>query len=105
MTNKENLSKQFDNLVLVPQGLLFEVKETQEKILAVLENLPSTHSSPGVGTNKYISEKEAKDLLGKGTTWFWQMRTQGKLPFKKIGSKIFYSMDSLERLFERNNHE
>ncbi|MBI4947607.1 MAG: helix-turn-helix domain-containing protein [Bacteroidetes bacterium] len=54
----------------------------------------------------YITEAEAKKLLGRKTTWFWQMRTSGRLPFSKVGNKVFYNRNDIAKLLtdNRQNH-
>jgi len=50
----------------------------------------------------YIEEKEAIQLLGRKTTWFYNMRHSGKLPYTKIGSKTFYSKADLIKILDNN---
>ena len=57
------------------------------------------------GNSNYIPESEAKKLLDKKTTWFWQMRTNGKLPFSKVGNKVFYQKSDIVKLLENNKSE
>ena len=48
----------------------------------------------------YVSELEAKKLLGRGTTWFWERRTSGELPYTKLGGQVFYLMKDLVKYLE-----
>ena len=50
--------------------------------------------------NGFISEKEAIKLLGRSQTWFWRKRNEGFLPFKKMGSAVFYEKNQLFNLLE-----
>jgi hypothetical protein len=50
--------------------------------------------------NDYITEKEARTIFQRKSTWFWQMRKEGKLPFSKIGKTIYYSKAEIKNLFE-----
>lgn len=84
---------------LVPKTWLSAIEEAQRKILSLLEKGNNT-AETGIGD--YISEAEAKKLLGKKTTWFWQMRTSGRLPFAKVGNKVFYQKSDIIKLLERN---
>jgi hypothetical protein len=85
-----------DGYLLVPKAWLEAIMETQRKILCLLEKDGiSEKDSP---LNGYISELEAKKLLGRKTTWFWQMRTSGRLAFAKVGSKIFYNKTDIAKL-------
>ena len=50
--------------------------------------------------NGYVSEDDAVKLLGKAKIWFWRKRKEGVIPYKKLGSTIFYLKDDLFNLFE-----
>jgi len=101
MSEREREQKQFNAMVLVPKQLLESVYKTQERILSALEELPTAQPVlTGMIGGKYIPETTAKTMLGKGTTWFWQMRKSGKLNYKKVGSKIYYVIEDIENLIE-----
>ena len=83
-------------MVLVPVAWL---KQLEEK----MDSLMSRYQEPEVKTlGGWISEEEAKKLLGRETTWFWQKRKVGELRYTKAGNKIFYEMDDLKLFLERN---
>ena len=48
----------------------------------------------------YVSEFEAKKLLGRGTTWLWERRRSGELPYTKLGGQVFYLMKDLVKYLE-----
>jgi hypothetical protein len=50
--------------------------------------------------NDYVSELEAKKLLLRGTTWFWERRRSGELPYTKLGGQVFYLMKDLVKYLE-----
>ena len=50
--------------------------------------------------NGFISESDACKLIGKSKTWLWRKRSEGTLPFKKLGSKIFYAKTELFNLLK-----
>ncbi len=50
--------------------------------------------------NGFISESDACKLIGKSKTWLWRKRTDGILPYKKLGSKIFYAKSDLFNLLK-----
>ncbi len=93
-----------ENLILIPEKTLNELLSNQEEILRLLQkaNIKPANSSL---SHKYISEMEAKNILNKGTTWFWQQRTQGKLAYSKVGNKIYYKKSDIDKLFENNSYE
>jgi len=90
-------NKQSGALMLVPQNFLNGIEETQKEILAYVKKLKPTDENVG----DYISEAQAKKLLKKGTTWFWNKRTANELPFTKVGNTIYYSKADIQRLFDK----
>ena len=61
-------------LSLVPEELLDEIKSKQDKIISLLEN------GQLITQNEFITESQAKEILQKKSTWFWQMIKIGNLP-------------------------
>ena len=82
-------------LVAVPKSYLEGLLENQKEILNLLKGKIDL-SSQSIGD--YITEEEAQKMLGRKTTWFWDMRTKGKLAFSKVGNKIYYSIKDIENL-------
>ncbi len=92
---KHNLNQRNEQgFVMVP----YERLEAIEKMLS--EILALSQSKKGIGSESlnHITEKEAMKLVGKKGTWFWLMRRSGQLKFTKVGSKVFYSVDELQKL-------
>lgn len=50
--------------------------------------------------NGFVSESDACKLIGKSKTWLWRKRTEGVLPYKKLGAKIFYAKSDLFNLLK-----
>ncbi|MBT3424873.1 MAG: helix-turn-helix domain-containing protein [Bacteroidetes bacterium] len=100
MKNKDFLDSSFDQLVLIPKRQLDEIQLVQEKILNAISNKEFKSPIKGAIANKFIPESTAKEMLGKGTTWFWQKRRDGELNFRKVGNKIYYKLSDIEKLFE-----
>jgi hypothetical protein len=67
-------------LTVISEDFLEAINEKQDKIISLLQdgNLGSQ--------NDFITENEAKELLHKKSTWFWQMRKDKILPFEKLAS-------------------
>lgn len=87
---------------LVPKAFLQSIAESNLKILSFLEN-GNNASINSIGD--YISETDAKNLLSKKTTWFWNMRKSGKLAFSKVGGTNFYNKSDIIKLLENNRHD
>lgn len=82
-------------LTIIPETFLKEIKENQEKIIDLLNNKENRKKG-------FVTEKEARLLFNRKSTWFWQMRKNGILPFSKIGKSIYYSVNDIDALIENN---
>ena len=69
----------------------------EKKLDQLLQQGP-IKSSDSLG--QFISEEKAKELLGRGTTWFYYQRRDGRLKSYKVGSSVFYQLKDLENLIE-----
>ena len=96
--NTLNLN-QFNDLVMVPNRLLKEVLDGQKKLMELLTKNHKGQSQVSSSPDKLISEVEAKKLLGRETTWFWQKRKSGELKYRKMGNKNYYRLSDIEALF------
>lgn len=88
-----------DAFYLIPAPLLKQLLDGQEAILSKLNSVTSDVLSKPVGD--YISEAEAKKLLNKKTTWFWNMRKSELLPFSKIGNTVYYKKQDILELLNK----
>lgn len=70
------------------------------QILKKLEDIDEKLERP-TSVNDYISERDAKKLLARGTTWFWEQRKMG-LPFFKLGAEVYYMKIDLITLMKTN---
>ena len=95
---KENLLTEAKTMVLVPQETLVLLIAGQERILRAISEKAERKDSIG----DYISETEAKKILGRKATWFWSLRKNGKLAYTKVGNKIFYSRADILSFIELN---
>ena len=86
-------------LSIVPDSFLEKLNEKQDQIIDLLK------SSDKLSKNEFLTEKEARELLQKKTTWFWQMRKDGLLPFRKIGKSIYYSKKEINQLLENSKQK
>lgn len=99
--SKNNLNqKNEQGFVIVPYEKLEAIEKMQSEILALLQ----TKKGKGSESLNHVTEKEAMKMVGKKGTWFWQMRRSGQLKFTKVGSKVFYSVDELQKLVSEGGH-
>jgi hypothetical protein len=93
---KNNYSQEPTNLVVVPAQLVDEIKQ-------LLNDLKVNQSSKSDSTpvfGEFISEKDARKLLDRKTTWFYEQRRSGRLPYSKVGSKVYYKLIDIHKLLE-----
>lgn len=86
-------------LSIVPDSFLEKLNEKQDQIIDLLK------STEHQNQNEFLTEKAAMELLQKKTTWFWQMRKDGLLPFRKIGKSIYYSKKEINQLLETSKQK
>ena len=68
------------------------------QIFKKLEDIDKKIEKP-LTVDDYVSERDAKKMLKRGTTWFWEKRNQG-LPFFKLGAEVYYKISDLLTLFQ-----
>lgn len=95
MLKNNNIQEQ-TNLVLVPVQLVDEIKQLLNELK--LNQTSKSDSLPVLG--EFISEKDARKLLDRKTTWFYEQRKCGRLPYSKVGSKVFYRILDIQNLIE-----
>lgn len=76
-----------------------KLDELFNKVDLLTQNMKNTHSDTK-GLGDYISEKEAKELLQKGTTWFWNKRQSKELSAKKAGNTLYYKRSDILKFIE-----
>lgn len=76
-----------------------KLDELFNKVDMLTQNMKNTHSDTK-GLGDYISEKEAKELLQKGTTWFWNKRQSRELSAKKAGNTLYYKRSDILKFIE-----
>lgn len=68
------------------------------QILKKLEDIDNKIEKP-LTMDDYVSERDAKKMLQRGTTWFWEQRKMG-LPFFKLGAEVYYKKSDLLALIK-----
>jgi hypothetical protein len=99
MTMNNSKSNEVQSLVVIPLQKLDELIDKQNEILGLLTNNQESTKNNDVHPD-YVTELKAKKMLGKGTTWFWQQRQSGILPFSKVGRTIYYRLTDIQSLLK-----
>ncbi len=84
--------------LLIPQEKFDQLNNKIDELFAVLcqkNELP-------LKIEDWVPEAYAQKLLGLKKTSLWALRKKGKIIYSKVGSKIFYSKNSIEKLLNRN---
>ena len=74
-------------------------KNDSIQIFKKLEDI-DTKLNKSKSVSDYVSELEAKQLLGRGTTWFWERRRSGELPYTRLGKQVYYLRKDLVKYLE-----
>lgn len=85
-------------------GFYLIPKPEYDRLLRGMEELRELFNAQtaGVRLQDWIDEKQAQTLLGLKTTTLWALRKTGKLTFSRLGNKIFYSLESINTLLNKN---
>jgi hypothetical protein len=68
------------------------------QIFKKLEDIEKRLEKP-LTVDDYVSERDAKKMFKRGTTWFWEKRNQG-LPSFKVGGEVYYMKSDLLSLIK-----
>lgn len=71
--------------------LTSDVKEIKEHLLG--------HSAKS--QKQYLNQAEAEEYLNCKTTWLWEQRRKMRLPYRKLGKRVYYQRSDLDVLIER----
>jgi hypothetical protein len=82
--------------VIVPYD---RMEELLQRLCSIEKSLHQNKSNSG-GLGDYISEHEAKKILAKQTTWFWNKRLSGELTGKKAGNTWSYKQNDILKFIE-----
>ena len=85
------------NMVLMEEQKIERLFKKVEQIYDVLINGASKTTGD---LNGFVSEDDAVKRIGRSKTWLWRKRTEGSLPFQKLGSKVYYLENDLLNLFQ-----
>ena len=89
-------SQVFANQLTTVEDLINFKKE----LISEIRSLFSVHTSQPV--KRWLKSFEVKELLHISTGTLHNLRTNGTLPFTKIGGVVFYDMQVVERILEKH---
>lgn len=95
--NRENSqSPLFANQLTTVQDL----NNFKKELLTEIRQLISSHTTQPV--KRWLKSFEVKELLHISTGTLHNLRTNGTLPFTKIGGVVFYDMIAVEKILEKH---
>jgi hypothetical protein len=81
-----------DDLADFKRQLLFEIKTMIKELV-------------GHPTKKWLKTHEVRKLLNISGGTIHRMRTSGTLPYKKIGSIIYYDIEDIQRMLDAKSEK
>ena len=81
--------------IITKEDLQHFKKELVAEIKEALKEQPNT-------TKKYLQSPEVRQLLGISPGTLQHLRVTRQLVFTKIGGKIFYDMEDIQKMIDRN---
>lgn len=63
-------------------------------------NYISSLSNPNDSNKQWLRTKEALNYLKISSGTLQNLKVSGKLPYKKVGGTVYYSLNDLETLFK-----
>jgi len=94
--------KQKLKFVLIP---FEDIEEFKAKVNSIFEKVCIHESEKNETLGDFITEKEAKAILSKGTTWFWNRRKSNELIGKKAGNTWYYQRSEIIKYIENGKSE
>ena len=72
----------------------------KRELISEIKQLISAHTTQPV--KRWLKSFEVKELLHISTGTLHNLRTNGTLPFTKIGGVVFYDMIEVEKILEKH---
>lgn len=94
-----NHSLEETEYVMIPRKELNTITELLRQVLEKVSTQPSNDISINP---EYVDEKEACIIFKRKTTWFWDKRKSGELPFSKVLGKNYYKRSDILAMFDDN---
>lgn len=84
-----------NDLVIVEKQVLDELASRLESLKTKIDNL---YAGSGIAPKKWIDNLQACQRLSASKRTLQSLRDNGVLPFTKIGAKVFYKPEDIERI-------
>lgn len=77
-----------------------DLLQFKHDLIAELKNVISNPANPT--TTKYLQSYEVRKLLNISPGTLQHLRVSGKLPYTKLGGKMFYDYQDIKRMLEKD---
>ncbi len=68
-------------------------------LINLVRRMPTTHNT---NLGDWLTEEQAKELLGRSTTWLWELRKMNKVEWKKVRGSNYYNYNSILKFIENS---
>lgn len=76
-----------------------DLLDLENRLIERLQEITSEH---GHTAKKWLRSKEVQKLLGLSSSGLQNLRINGVLPYSKIQGSIYYDIEEIMRLLEKN---
>ncbi len=97
--NKSNQKKEDAPVLYIIPAVQYEA--FAHKLEIIHEWVLNSKSPKNIIAEGWLTENEAKETLGKGTTSLWALRKSNAIKSSKIGGKTYYCVDSIKQYLEK----
>lgn len=82
--------------IITEEELEVMIKTLTSELKTIIENNNSN--------KRWIRSKEVCELLGISYSTLQNLRVNGELPFSKLGKSIYYDVDDISKVLEKNKN-
>lgn len=93
---KASGSKLFSNQIITSEDLIHFKSDLLDEIKSIFKEIKDH------GGKKWLRSRDVKERLGISHGTLQNLRTNGKLPYTKIGGVIFYDQVDINKMIESN---
>jgi len=78
---------------------LEDIRRMKNEIIQAIKEISSSNST---SEKKWIRSKEVREILSISSSTLQTMRIRGEIPFSKISGIIYYPVEGIQKLLNKN---
>jgi hypothetical protein len=86
-----------ERMIMLPESDFFQ--QLREEVRSIIREEIKPQETPA--NDFLLSRKDAMIFLNCKSTRLWELMKSGKLPYKRNGSRIFFSKEDLQNCYEK----